>query len=99
MLAVTDRQKLLATVVASYAVACLAVGVCSELITTRYEAAVESAENLHLHTMLNRQIDDLAWHRYADGIRALARDISQEPGIRRLVEAGNSASLEAALPQ
>src|SRR4051812_47377869 len=94
----TSRQKLLAAIIASYAIACGAAAGCLYLVTARYEAAVESAENLQLDRILNRQIDDLAWHRYAEVVSGLARDIAQEPQIRSLVAAGDFVSLWDALP-
>ncbi len=97
-MAMTYRHKLLATVVASYAIACLAVAGCLEVVTARYQAAVEAAENVQLDGILNRQVDDLLWTRHAELVRDLARDIAQEPELRRLVEAGDTAALQLALP-
>lgn len=95
----SSHQKLLWTIIASYAIAILAAAGCLHLVTSRYQAAVESAETLQLDGILNRQVADLAWNRYAETVSGLARDISQEPEIRSLVEAGDIASLQAALPQ
>jgi len=95
----TSRHKLLATIIASYAIACLAVSVCLDLVTTWYEAAVENAENRQLDGVLNRQIDDRIWHHHAEVVLALARAVAQEPQIRRLVETGDMDGLRNALPQ
>ncbi|HSV23959.1 MAG TPA: PAS-domain containing protein, partial [Xanthobacteraceae bacterium] len=95
----TSRHKLLATIIASYAIACLAVSVCLDLVTARYEAAVENAENQQLDGVLNRQIDDRIWHNHAESVSALARAIAQEPQIRHLIEADDIAALRSALPQ
>jgi len=94
----TSRHKLLATIVVSYAIACLAIAGCLELVTARYETAVEIAEDQQLNGILNRQVEDLAWNRYAEVVRNLSRDVSQEPELRRLVAAGDIAALQAALP-
>src|ERR1700709_2817953 len=85
----TNRHRLIATIVTSYVIACLAVAGCLDHVAARYEAAMETAEDLQLDGILNRQIDDLAWHRYADEVKDLARDIAQEPKIRQLVESGD----------
>ena len=95
----TSRHKLLATIVASYAIACLSIAGCLELVTERYQAAVEAAEDLQINGILNRQVEDFAWNRYAESVRDLARDISQESQLRRLVDAGDVTALAAALPQ
>jgi diguanylate cyclase (GGDEF)-like protein len=94
----TSRHKLLATIVVSYAIACLAIAGCLELVTARYETAVEIAEDQQLNGILNREVEDLAWNRYAEVVRNLSRDVSQEPELRRLVAAGDIAALQAALP-
>lgn len=95
----TSRHKLLAAITASYAIACLAVSVCIDLVTARYEVAVENAENQQLDRVLNRQIDDRVWRQHADTVSMLVRGIAQEPQIGRSVEMGDTASLRALLPQ
>jgi diguanylate cyclase (GGDEF)-like protein len=95
----SSRHKLLWTVIASYVIALVVAAGCLLIVTAGYEVAVENAEDLQLDGILNRQIDDLAWHRYAENVSDLARNLSQEPRIRSLVESGDSGSLEAALPQ
>src|SRR5690242_17312738 len=94
----TSRQKLLAAIVGSYAIACLAAAGCLQLVTARYESAVENAENVQLDGILNRQVDDLAWRRYGEAAVGLARDISQEPQIKKLVGTGDFVALWSALP-
>jgi len=95
----TSRHKLLWTVIASYAIALAVATGCLLIVTSGYEVAVENAEDLQLDGILNRQVDDLAWHRYAENVSDLARDLSQEPKIKALVAAGDPAALQAALPQ
>jgi hypothetical protein len=92
------RQKPNAIVIASYAVACIAVGLCLYLVTARYESVEEIAENQQTDGILNRQINDVAFRLQTEVVGALARDIAQDFKTKRLVEVNDSASLKLALP-
>jgi hypothetical protein len=95
----SSRHKLLARICASYLIACMLVAGCLELVTAHYQAAVESAEDLQLDGILNRQVEDLAWSRYTAGVATLARDVSQEAQLRNCLERGDLVAFQASLKE
>ncbi len=95
----SERQKLLALLVAGAVLNCLAAVVVMFLVTDRYEKAVHETSAAKVDMMLNRYVADEAWGKHAGTVAGLAREIAQESELRRLVAAADAAALGDLLPQ
>jgi hypothetical protein len=83
---VSHRRQLNATIVASYVIACLALGLCLDRVLKLYESTVEATENAQLERILNREVSDAAWREYASSAVGLARDVTQDSEASRLFQ-------------
>ncbi|GGK26312.1 methyl-accepting chemotaxis protein [Salinarimonas ramus] len=95
----TERKKLIAILVASAILNCVAaIGVMS-LVTSRYETAVHDATAAQLGSIMNGYVADVAWGEYTDTVTALAAQIAQVGDLRAAAGAGDAAAARALLPE
>ncbi|WP_372424261.1 methyl-accepting chemotaxis protein [Salinarimonas chemoclinalis] len=95
----TEHKKLLAILVASAVLNCIAaIGVMS-LVTSRYEGAVHEATASQLGSMLNGYVSDVAWGEYAQKVTVLAGQIAQVAELRDAAGASDAAAAADVLPE
>ncbi|MGJ3262964.1 MAG: methyl-accepting chemotaxis protein [Salinarimonas sp.] len=94
----TEHKKLLAILVASAVLNCIAaVGVMS-LVTSRYEGVVHQATAAQLGSMLDGYVSD-AGSDYARQVTALTTQIAQAAELRQAAGADDAAAASAVLPE
>jgi len=94
----THRRKLLAVLIASAVLSCLAAAAAMYLATARYEQATRDASVERFAYILNRYVNESVWQRFAGDAGALARDIAQEGDLRRTLTANDTEALKPLLP-
>jgi hypothetical protein len=94
----THRRKLLAVLIASAVLSCVAAAGAMYLATARYEQATRDTSVERFGYILNRYVNETVWQLFAAEAGMLARDIAQEGDLRRTLSAGDTAALKALLP-
>jgi methyl-accepting chemotaxis protein len=94
----THRRKLLAVLIASAILSCVAAAGAMYLATARYEQATRDSDIERVGYILNRYVNDTVWQNFAVDVGMLARDIAQEDGMRQAVIAADADALKRLLP-
>jgi methyl-accepting chemotaxis protein len=94
----THRRKLLAVLIASAVLSCVAAAGAMYLATARYEQATRDASVQRFSYILNRYVNETVWQLFAAEASMLARDIAQEGDLRRTLSAGDTEALKPLLP-